>query len=271
VRLAHICPPGLLTDVIDDEEDYHLVLTGLVLRNEQYRSFYAERSHRGDLVILDNDAYENTGKSTPIEELVSAISYIDPTVAVLPDLRGASWDYNFKLAEAAALMLSAAYPTLQLMGVAHGATLERYLASALMLASLPGVSWIGVYEETWDDFRIPRQDMVRLLSPINAKIHLLGLTEDMRDVKDAFVRQRVEGSDSCKLIRWGLHGSNIRPTDSFVPEYPGRGTDYFDRGPDDPDWVAYHSCVRGNIRRWREHLRTVDEPLRLVDDGSPAA
>ena len=86
MKIANICPPDLLDDVIDEGETYHLVLTSIINKYPAYREFYLERIERGDFVILDNDAYEITdGGST--DDLIRAIQELKPSEVVLPDKR----------------------------------------------------------------------------------------------------------------------------------------------------------------------------------------
>jgi hypothetical protein len=59
----------------------HLVLSHV--RNAVYREFYRLRREAGDLLILDNGAYENRLNE---DELVETIKFYNPQVVVLPDI-----------------------------------------------------------------------------------------------------------------------------------------------------------------------------------------
>ena len=62
----------------------HLVLPQM--RDPEYWTFYKERREKGDLVILDNGAYENQNQSTIIERMMEIYRELNPQVLVLPDL-----------------------------------------------------------------------------------------------------------------------------------------------------------------------------------------
>jgi hypothetical protein len=59
----------------------HLVLSHV--RNAVYRNFYRQRREEGDLVILDNGAYEGYLNE---KELLEAIEWYHPQVVILPDI-----------------------------------------------------------------------------------------------------------------------------------------------------------------------------------------
>lgn len=63
----------------------HLVLAHV--DNALYQQFYRRRREQGDLIILDNGAYENTLDSN---KLLERIGLYHPQVVVLPDMVGAS-------------------------------------------------------------------------------------------------------------------------------------------------------------------------------------
>lgn len=71
----------------------HLVLTQV--KNEKYREFYKKRREKGDFLILDNGAYEDTLANE--ERLCEAINYYRPNVVVLPDLYLGAWEESLKL------------------------------------------------------------------------------------------------------------------------------------------------------------------------------
>lgn len=59
----------------------HLVLSHV--KNALYREFYRQRAKEGDLIILDNGAYEGELNE---QELLEAIAFYMPKVIVLPDI-----------------------------------------------------------------------------------------------------------------------------------------------------------------------------------------
>jgi hypothetical protein len=72
----------------------HLVLSHVT--NALYQQFYRKRSEAGDLVILDNGAYEGQVNS---DQLLERIGLYHPKVVVLPDLLGGSGEDSFRLSK----------------------------------------------------------------------------------------------------------------------------------------------------------------------------
>lgn len=72
----------------------HLVLSHVT--NALYQQFYRTRSECGDLVILDNGAYEGRVNS---DQLLERIGLYHPKVCVLPDLFGGPGEDSFRLSK----------------------------------------------------------------------------------------------------------------------------------------------------------------------------
>lgn len=72
----------------------HLVLSHVT--NALYQQFYRKRSEGGDLVILDNGAYEGRVDSN---QLLERIGLYHPKVVVLPDLYGGPGEDSFNLSK----------------------------------------------------------------------------------------------------------------------------------------------------------------------------
>ena len=66
------------------EFSYHLVLAQYVREDQKYADFYEERSARGDFLMLDNGAAENT--TLRLHELMHAAETVKPSEIVLPDV-----------------------------------------------------------------------------------------------------------------------------------------------------------------------------------------
>lgn len=73
----------------------HLVLSHVT--NPLYQQFYRQRSEAGDLVILDNSAYE--GQMNP-NELLERVGLYHPKVVILPDILLGDARESFELAKA---------------------------------------------------------------------------------------------------------------------------------------------------------------------------
>jgi hypothetical protein len=73
----------------------HLVLSHVT--NALYQQFYRKRSEAGDLIILDNGAYEGALNSN---ELLERIGLYHPKIVVLPDLLGGGGLDSFNISKA---------------------------------------------------------------------------------------------------------------------------------------------------------------------------
>jgi hypothetical protein len=84
MEFAVICPEDLL-EHFGRRTKYHLVLAQHCDRRK-YFQFYYDRARRGDVVLLDNGAYE--GSLVAPERLLELTKDLEPTVVVLPDSPG---------------------------------------------------------------------------------------------------------------------------------------------------------------------------------------
>ena len=247
LRVAHIVPPALLKPLDSALGSYHLILTELVLNNELYRNFYVERVGQGDTVILDTMTAEvanGLAEATLLADLIRAAELVHPTVTVLPDRIGATFEETIRLVEEALNSGLWGIPG-QFMAVPHGETYEKYLRCARELAVYSRVRWLGLYKEIEHELNVPRVQAVRDLSALPVYLHLLGMTRGLEDMQDPEVCRRCMGADGSKLVRWGYDG--VTATAEHVPEYPGRGADYFKRGI--PGTIPM-SAIRANISYW---------------------
>lgn len=91
VKHAYISPVCYL-NIIPKESDIHLLLAHL-LTNKEYCDFYREKMIRGDVIIIDNGAFEN-GVPMNAKEYFDIIfkSRIEPNVIVAPDYPYQNWD-----------------------------------------------------------------------------------------------------------------------------------------------------------------------------------
>lgn len=83
---------ALITPIPDLEHfafgSVHLVLGQYAYDEEfgaRYLDFYAERSHRGDYIILDNGADEGGNSHLDLEQLLALAAYVNADEVVLPD------------------------------------------------------------------------------------------------------------------------------------------------------------------------------------------
>jgi hypothetical protein len=248
VKIAHITPPGLLHQVIDEDESYHLILSDIVRKYETYREFYRDRIRRGDTVILDTLAYEGRQSESIIDDLKTALDVLAPerpTMVVLPDRRGVYGREALQMCIEGAEALAGYH--VGYMAVPHDETVAGYVRAAESIVKEIPVRCLALSFRMGVPTGVPRNQLARYLSQLGPSLHFLGMNRDMEDLLDPWVVENVLGVDSVKLVRWGLAGLLV--TREEVPDYPGRGDDFFDitRTP-------HLAVIRENIRYWREEL-----------------
>ncbi len=87
IHFGYIAPINYL-DFVPDNANFHLCLAHLC-KDQTYCDFYKDRRARGDLIFMDNSAYE-LGEGIETEQLLDLIdgSGINPHVIVAPDYPG---------------------------------------------------------------------------------------------------------------------------------------------------------------------------------------
>jgi hypothetical protein len=252
MKIANICPTDCVNLFITEKERYHLALASQVLASTIYANFYMRARLRGDFVILDNDAYEQ-GKSLSLEALITAAKAINPSMLVLPDDMNADAADNLGLATAALNKLVKVFPKdTQYMAVPHGKSMERYMQCADHFVNSYGgwVTCLGVYKNAARDLRVSRQYIVEKLADYPIALHLLGVTDDRRDLLVPYMRQRVMGADTCRFVQQGLRNIRDVPYED-QPEYAHRDGDYFSI-PQPERHSSSIGTTFENITAWRE-------------------
>jgi len=260
VELCHI-PPARQTSFLPEGLTHHLCIADVALRYPEYREFYANRARAGDFVIMDTAAFE--GETISIGNLVNMMEEIQPMEIVLPDDIHDRRNTFIQSYDAARTLRQNGY-TGFFMGVPHGDTLGEYLLSVKELEQISGVRTFGIQEEVQDLFGDTRANVVRaVLSRVGHQydIHLLGVQDDLHDILDPYIRQRVRTADTGKFIVWGLNGIEVDPQKTPYPGYPGRVSvggrmGYFDWYTNDVNaYIGLRDVVQKNINMWREYLR----------------
>ena len=226
----------------------HLILANRVLADKEYAQYYKARSQSGDLVIIDNGAFE-LGRSLPGPDLIEAASRVAAKEIVLPDVlrdafhtvRGVTqflhdWD-NSRPKWSMGLW----QPTF--MVVPQGRNAEEWYECLEELVRLVPRATLGLFEELaeWTGSRFAfLQDLHarHMCKPKKRPIHLLGMQEG-RELIDEIVSVRsafscVRSIDSGKPITYALHGIEIGPIHQGQSwyytdhAYLGRDKNHFD-------------------------------------------
>lgn len=258
MKVAHITPTSLLREVLDPNQDYHLVLTNQILGDQEYLNFYRERVAQGDYVILDNDAHElkDANQMMKIDMLNEAIDLLRPSEVVLPDKFGTGMRETLEYAQEGLDKLHKGPWAWQ--GVPRGKTLSEYLeCAAQMIVGFPNIHCLGVYYLTEIELNIPRPMLVpmmveklKILGYICPDIHLLGEGRTLESMKEAqYFPPEVRGLDTAKIVNWGLEGKLVSANN--IPPHRGRAKNYFSVAIADSLEICRKQIIRDNIEYWR--------------------
>lgn len=230
MKLAHIVPVSLL-DTIPVEQHTHLVLSELVLSNNRYSSFYAERENAGDFVILDNPVHEN--RPVSIKRWLEAVEVMMPSVAVVPDVIDSQEETEANVLRAVDEFTRYGFRGIELMVVPHAQTQAGWLDCAIRLAKIgPPVTWFGISLErrlSDDIFALARRrtrvqymlDYPHVFDRI--KLHLLGISESASELGEDRIWQRAASGDTGEFAVWNMLKTPVTPPVPVTIPYPGRG------------------------------------------------
>ncbi len=203
--------------------------------------------HPKSVIILDNMYFEDHISWT-FAQLDPAVTICQPDLLVLPDIDG---DDIASLAADAKAFLGL-HPDLRFIYVPHSENIDDYVDECYRaLKRIPGVTAIGVIEEMHRLVGISRQTVIeKYLIDLPCAIHLLGMTEDLSDLRSPVVRARCAGCDSGKLVAWSRE--DLLVTAEHVPPYPGRGDSL------EMLYMPEHLelTLRRNVRYWNNYVRS---------------
>lgn len=138
MKLATILPTKYLHLIKD--RPYHMALAHLIGKDKEYTDFYKDMSTKGHYVILDNGVIE--GDQQDIETICNKAMLIGASEIILPDVfldceSTISSTYN------ALEYVKTNYPTLKVMAVPQGRTMDEWIKCAATLTAM-NIDAIGV-------------------------------------------------------------------------------------------------------------------------------
>lgn len=257
MELAHIVPISLLS-AIPLQQSTHLVLSELVLSDNRYYRFYADRCQAGDRIILDNPVHED--RPVSIDRWLEAVELLMPDVAVIPDVIDSGNETIANVEKAIEVFTNRGFSGIELMAVPHSETQQGWLSCATRIAQIQEVSWFGIsLERRFNDDpyalsrRRERVDMLNCFPERfgRIKLHLLGVSESGQELSGERLWQRATSADVSKFVVWNMLGTPVSPPVPITIPYPGRGPlggsyGYFFAGHHD---VSRRSLTR-NLRQW---------------------
>ena len=145
MKLCIIAPTSGLQQFATQSEGVHLALVHLVQKDSDYAHFYRQRSLLGDLIILDNGAFE-FGRPCSTKLLLDAADYIKAHVIVAPDWPGEKWQKTMVSTEGFCNALEKAKAPYKVMGCPQSVKGDwrGWLKGVTGMARFPKISHIGV-------------------------------------------------------------------------------------------------------------------------------
>lgn len=235
MNIAHIMP-GKLFSILEECKELqqvNLVLAHELEINKDYLDAVMSPLFQKSFIILDNGAYE-LGESISVERLIEIAKAINANAVVIPDSR-----FNTRktllLAQHAIPILRKELPHVKLLGVPQGNNDLSIWECFEELCEL-GVDGFGLYAEIGEvagmqtryEFLLTLQKRYSKEMLHQKYIHLLGMEEDLTQLKNQASLSWVNSNDSAKVIVCGLEGIHISSRGTYSEKYPRRPKDYFD-------------------------------------------
>lgn len=190
-QFCFIAPASLL-DRYASHSKTHLVLPQIT--NPMYREFYARKRREGDLIILDNGAYE-LHNSVHGSDLCSAIEFYRPQVCALPDYLLQDGEITFEASRGFLYEVKERFPNTKWMYIPQstpGDLQGWYKWLNIGLKELKP-DWIGIPRALATDIAtggnawLERANAVEQLTMRGVKTHALGMVNgDLKELELLF-------------------------------------------------------------------------------------
>ena len=236
MRIGVISPISWLPTL--QHENYHLILVSQVLQSPAYAEYYHNCLKNGQVVLLDNDAYE-TGVSAPLQNIYDAAKlilggnireYCAPTLYVIfPDaLRDASKTGTL-ISRHGEEMVRKFHPETRFAAVPQGTSFEQWTICAQSIQFMVGeyLSLICIprcLEEATDVSNPIREAAWYLYDNDFPPVHMLGLGNKPSLWRGIGNHTNVMGIDTAELMNrivcsCALSIKDLRYVDDlFIPE-----------------------------------------------------
>lgn len=221
-QFCFIAPAGVL-DRYASHSHTHLVLPQV--DNPQYVEFYQRKRREGDLIILDNGAYE-LNSSVDADVMIRALEKYNPQVAALPDFLLQDGEKTFEESKKFLYFISGRFPHVKWM----------YIPQAVE-GDVKGWYkwlWIGVKELKPDWIGIPRALATHISTGPNGWAERINAVEQltMRGLKTHCL-----GMTAGNLLELeGLFWEGCCSIDSGAPVWRGLMNSKLDDVQDRVDW-----------------------------------
>lgn len=212
MKVAHILPAKFANMLYSTE--YHLLISFIVLENEQYANFYRECSEDGDYIILDNGTFEK-GHPDTVPNILKAVELVRAKEVVAPDFIKDSLG-TMKAVDSFIKELGDS--KISVMAVPQGKDWNSWMECYEWMLRNPRVTRIGISIIALDLIfpkevpatmrRICLLDYLYNKDLMAKPLHLLGMSDNPRELK-LISRENyclVEGLDTSSAWIHGING-----------------------------------------------------------------
>jgi hypothetical protein len=152
------------------------------IENPVYREFYQRKRREGDLIILDNGAYE-MGETIDLEKMAAAIRFYNPHVAALPDFLLQDGERTFEASRQFMAEIAPEFPNVKWMYIPQSVPgdLQGWWRWCNRGVKAFNPDWIGIPRALATDVAmgpnawLARVDAVEQLTMRGIKTHALGM------------------------------------------------------------------------------------------------
>ena len=259
--------PILLLRKIPNPSDVHLALAHLIVESPTYRDYHREVLNKGDLVILDNGAWETRGEEVPnsvvVDRLLRAYEQLiienppGTVEVVLPDVLGEPTETYERILEAQQKVLPKLREEDRIVVTPQATDTSGWVRHLVVLKEtfLNTPITIGIprmVEAFWGG--VPLCATVAHLICPDSPIHLFGMGRDARQYRGLGNLRFIRSIDTTKPVKFAMYG------EQYVPGYnhpKRRPKGYFYAAPGGLSLQIVHQGVNNLLR----HLHADEEPL----------
>lgn len=204
---------------------YHFALGQELIRDKEYRRYYAALGKLGHFIIVDNGAAERD--IPPFRQVVDMANYIRAAEIVMPDHLG-DWEKTVAALTPAALDI---VDPKKRMIVPQGTTEDEWFdcLDALLRKCDYSIETIGIPKHMEPRVKGGRAALLSRLRNdygpllLHRHIHLLGVYQDpFREITAAAAICDVRGIDSGMPVAWAQRSRGLEPDTEIPPDMEDR-------------------------------------------------